>query len=89
MEHAPQLPSLQPSLVPVKPSVSRNTSSRLWRDSQRNSVGSPLIVVWTCVLLMYLNSEFGPPVAASEELFSPTGWSVQSFFRRPNGRCNF
>jgi hypothetical protein len=47
--HAPQFPSLQPSFVPVRPMLSRRTSSRLWRGSQMNSVSSPLIVVLTTV----------------------------------------
>ena len=45
--HAPQFPSLQPSLEPVKPRMSRKHSSRLCSGSQRNSRGSPLIVVRT------------------------------------------
>ena len=36
---APQLPLLQPSFAPVSRSVSRSTSSRLCRGSQRNSTG--------------------------------------------------
>src|SRR5258708_19556428 len=40
--HAPQLPSLQPSLVPVRLSTSRRHSSRLCRGSHRNSTSSPL-----------------------------------------------
>ena len=47
---APQLPSLQPSLVPVRPRMSRRHSSRLWRGSQRNSTASPLMVVRTRTL---------------------------------------
>ena len=37
---APQLPLLQPSLAPVSRKVSRSTSSRLCRGSQRKSTGS-------------------------------------------------
>ena len=45
--HAPQLPLLHASFVPVRPSASRKTSSKLCRGSHRNSTGSPLMVVWT------------------------------------------
>ena len=45
--HAPQSPVAQPSLVPVRPILSRSTSSRLRCASHRNSVGSPLMVVRT------------------------------------------
>src|SRR5687768_2421100 len=48
---APQLPLLQPSLAPVRRTLSRSTSSRLWRASQRNSVAWPLIVVVTWCFL--------------------------------------
>ena len=44
---APQSPEPQPSLLPVRPSSSRSTSSRVCCGSQRNSVGSPLMVVVT------------------------------------------
>ena len=44
---APQSPEPQPSLLPVRPSSSRSTSSRVCCASQRNSIGSPLIVVVT------------------------------------------
>ena len=44
---APQSPEPQPSLLPVRPRSSRSTSSRVWPGSQRNSVGSPLMVVVT------------------------------------------
>src|SRR5713101_3542439 len=47
---APQLPLLQPSLLPVRRSSSRRTSSRLCRGSHRNSVSLPLRVVWTWTL---------------------------------------
>src|SRR5712691_7557435 len=49
---APQLPLLQPSLVPVSPRSSRRTSNRLCRGSQRKSTSSPLIRVWMCTLGM-------------------------------------
>ena len=42
---APQSPEEQPSLLPVSPSPSRNTSSRVSSGSQRNSTASPLMVV--------------------------------------------
>src|SRR5262245_32980884 len=45
--HAPQLPLLQPSLLPVSLSSSRSTSKRLCRGSQRKSAGFPLMVAWT------------------------------------------
>ena len=47
---APQSPLPQPSLLPVRPSRSRSTSSRVSSGSQRYSTGSPLIVVetWIC-----------------------------------------
>src|SRR5262249_19077006 len=47
---APQSPELQPSLLPVRLSSSRSTSSMVCCGSQRNSTGSPLIVVDTWVL---------------------------------------
>src|SRR5712692_5110001 len=49
---APQLPLLHPSLVPVSPRSSRRTSNRLCRVSQRKSISSLLIRVWTCILAM-------------------------------------
>ena len=48
---APQLPLLQPSLAPVSRRLSRSTSSRLCRGSQRNSAVSPLTVVVTWAFL--------------------------------------
>src|SRR6185436_13037116 len=48
---APQLPLLQPSLAPVSLRVSRRTSSKLSRGSQRNCAGSLLTVVDTCDFL--------------------------------------
>ena len=50
--HAPQSPDAQPSLLPVRPSSSRSTSSSVCCGSQRNSTGSPLIVVVTWILLI-------------------------------------
>ena len=50
---APQSPEPQPSLLPVSPSVSRRTSSRVWLASHRNSVGAPLMVVLTWILAMF------------------------------------
>src|SRR5262245_48614557 len=50
--HAPQSPELQPSLLPVRLSSSRSTSSKVCCGSQRNSTGSPLMVVATWVLAM-------------------------------------
>src|SRR4051794_13377862 len=49
---APQSPVPQPSLVPVRPSVLRSTSSRLLPGSARNSTGSPLMLVVMWVLAM-------------------------------------
>src|SRR6516165_5825714 len=49
---APQSPELQPSLLPVRLSSSRSTSSRVCCGSQRNSMGSPLMIVDTWVLAM-------------------------------------
>src|SRR5262249_24825392 len=49
---APQSPELQPSLLPVRFNSSRNTSSKVCCGSQRNSTGSPLMVVDTWVLAM-------------------------------------
>src|SRR5438876_1927589 len=46
-EHAPQSPVVQPSFVPVRPTVLRSASSRLSPPSQRNSIGWPLIVAST------------------------------------------
>src|SRR5690606_30201919 len=48
--HAPQLPFPQPSLVPVRCSSSRNTSSSVWRGSARNSHSCPLITARTTTL---------------------------------------
>ena len=42
----------QPSLLPVRPSESRSTSSRVWLASHRNSVGAPLMVVLTWIFAM-------------------------------------
>ncbi len=42
--HAPQSPEAQPSLLPVRWSVSRSTSSRVSSVSQRNSTGSPFTI---------------------------------------------
>ena len=47
---APQSPELQPSLLPVRFSSSRSTSSKVCCGSQRNSTGSPLMIVDTCCL---------------------------------------
>ena len=47
MVQAPQSPVPQPSLLPVRPSGPRSTSSMLCSASHRNSCGSPLIVVVT------------------------------------------
>src|ERR1700687_5306479 len=49
--HAPQLPLLQPSLLPVKCSSSRRTSNKLWRGSQRTSVSLPLMHVCRWIFL--------------------------------------
>src|SRR5215472_6333552 len=49
---APQSPELQPSLLPVRFSSSRSTSSKVCCGSQRNSTGSPLMIVDTWVLAM-------------------------------------
>src|SRR6516165_8485744 len=49
---APQSPELQPSLLPVRLSSSRSTSSKVCCGSQRNSTGSPLMMVDTWVLAM-------------------------------------
>src|SRR6516225_704452 len=49
---APQSPELQPSLLPVRLSSSRSTSSKVCCGSQRNSTGSPLMTVVTWVLAM-------------------------------------
>src|SRR5882672_7282039 len=48
MLHAPQSPDAQPSFEPVRPSGPRNASSMVSPGSQRNSAGSPLMVVETC-----------------------------------------
>src|SRR5262249_30050915 len=50
IEHAPQSPVEQPSLVPVRPTASRSALSSVCDPSQRNSTGSPLIVVSTWIL---------------------------------------
>src|SRR6516164_4560495 len=49
---APQSPELHPSLLPVRLSSSRSTSSKVCCGSQRNSTGSPLMIVDTWVLAM-------------------------------------
>src|SRR6516164_4907407 len=49
---APQSPELHPSLLPVRLSSSRSTSSKVCCGSQRNSTGSPLMTVVTWVLAM-------------------------------------
>ena len=41
---APQSPEAQPSLLPVRLSVSRSTSSSVSSVSQRNSTASPFTV---------------------------------------------
>ena len=46
---APQFPSLQPSLVPVRPISSLRHSSKLCLGSHRKSTCSPFIVVCTYV----------------------------------------
>src|SRR5437773_10907118 len=52
MLHAPQSPDAQPSLEPVRPSGPRSASSMVSLGSQRNSAGSPLMVVdtWTLAI---------------------------------------
>src|SRR6478752_5405670 len=50
--HAPQSPEPQPSLLPVRPRLSRSTSSRVWLGSQRYSVDAPLMVVVTWIFAM-------------------------------------
>src|SRR4029078_12374126 len=52
MLHAPQSPEAQPSLEPVSPSGPRRASSMVSFGSQRNSIGSPLMVVDTWTLAM-------------------------------------
>src|SRR5215475_13851687 len=52
MLQAPQSPDEQPSFEPVRPSGPRNASSMVSFGSQRNSAGSPLMVVETCILAM-------------------------------------
>ena len=47
IEQAPQSPEAQPSLEPVRFKVPRSASSMVSLGSQRNSIGSPLIVVLT------------------------------------------
>ena len=44
---APQSPDAQPSLLPVRPTTSRSTSSRVCCGSHRNSADSPLMVAET------------------------------------------
>src|SRR5690349_11579904 len=51
---APQSPEPQPSLLPVRPSVSRSASSRVWLGSQRYSISEPLMVVVTWILAIGL-----------------------------------
>src|SRR5687768_10374469 len=63
---APQLPSLQPSLAPVRFNTSRSVSSRLWRGSTRNSVSSPLMVAVTWIFA-------GALVAGMDDLPSCAG----------------
>src|SRR5262249_23748928 len=53
---APQLPLLQPSLVPVSRNSSRKTSSRLCRGSHRKSVSLPLMVAWIWIRLFTCDS---------------------------------
>src|SRR5450432_1272015 len=48
MLQAPQSPEAQPSFEPVRPSGPRKASSMVSPGSQRNSIGSPLMVVDTC-----------------------------------------
>src|SRR4051812_40250343 len=48
IEQAPQSPVAQPSFEPVSPRSLRSASSMVRSGSQRNSEGSPLIVVVTC-----------------------------------------
>src|SRR5439155_12181968 len=66
---APQFPLLQPSLLPVNPTRSRSTSSKLSRGSHRKSTGSPLIVALTAVLLLISS-------AAIESLLTPAPRSI-------------
>ena len=56
MLQAPQSPEAQPSFEPVRPSGPRKASSMVSLGSQRNSIGSPLMVVETCSLAMVFNS---------------------------------
>ena len=48
MLQAPQSPDAQPSFEPVRPSGPRSASSMVASTSQRNSIGSPLMLVETC-----------------------------------------
>src|SRR3984893_17259815 len=52
MLQAPQSPDAQPSFEPVRPSGPRSASSMVSPGSQRNSIGSPLMVVDTCSFVM-------------------------------------
>src|SRR5689334_18108206 len=54
MLQAPQSPEAQPSLEPVRPSGPRSASSMVSPGSHRYSIGSPLMVVVTCILAMNL-----------------------------------
>ena len=60
--HAPQLPSLQPSLDPVNWISSLRISRRLWRGSHKNSNFCPLMVVstWDFVFTLILPSTIAP-----------------------------
>ena len=58
---APQSPVPQPSLLPVRPSRSRSTSSSVSSASQRYSTASPLIVVET----LNLETSLAPRALAS------------------------
>src|SRR5882757_8321220 len=55
MLHAPQSPDAQPSFEPVRPSGPRSASSMVSPGSQRNSTGSPLMVVETCSFVIVVN----------------------------------
>src|SRR3954447_9471902 len=60
MLQAPQSPDAQPSFEPVRPTGPRNASSMVSFGSQRNSTGSPLMVVETCSLAM-ISISLGAP----------------------------
>src|SRR5437667_3772067 len=60
MLQAPQSPDEQPSFEPVRPKGPRNASSMVSFGSQRNSTGSPLMVVETCSLAMISMSSGAP-----------------------------